>query len=202
MELFHLQFFSSTPSMDRSPSVKLRGKQWSDVSTTEHHCVCYCNAIMKKSILCNENPTPSTCTFENAIQCVLAKCLPLLYSRCKYLKKHRRKKPVHIHVKVTHDNLQIENLNLILCQVNDRPSSHEKTSWNCCWAQGQTTPHCCFLYQLLSMLGVVFGNWLAGFHWQWHLTFSVIEICGQLNLGIATTGQMQLQHYQDMNIIL
>lgn len=43
------------------------------------------------------------------------------------------------------------------------------------WAQGQTTPHCCFCTNFLPVFPVVFGNWLAGFHWLWHLTFTVIR---------------------------
>lgn len=54
------------------------------------------------------------------------------------------------------------------------------------------------LHQLLPMFPVVPGNWLAGFHWQWHLTFTVIEICGQLNLSIAVKSQMQLPHDQEI----
>lgn len=54
------------------------------------------------------------------------------------------------------------------------------------------------LHQLLPMFPVVLGNWLAGFCWQWHLTFTVIEICEQLILRITVKSQMQLPHDQEI----
>lgn len=72
-----------------------------------------------------------------------------------------------------------------------------KSSIFCCWinisikdinkkwlllSPGPNHTSLLLLHHLLPMLPVVPGNWLAGFNWQWHLAFTVIEICVQLNL--------------------
>lgn len=46
-------------------------------------------------------------------------------------------------------NLWLQQTNfkssIFCCQINIRLASRVRTStWNCYWAQGQTTPHCCF----------------------------------------------------------
>lgn len=55
------------------------------------------------------------------------------------------------------------------------------------------------LHQYLPMFPDVLCNWLAGFHWQWHLTFTVTEICVQVKPSIAVRSQMQLQHDHEIH---
>lgn len=87
---------------------------------------------------------------------------------------------------------------LFFCRwISVRPVT--TSPWNSYWAQGRTTPHCCFCTNLCPcfLLFSVF-DWLdfvdSG---TWHLLWS--EICGRLNPSSVARGQMQLQHDQEIH---
>lgn len=84
-----------------------------------------------------------------------------------------------------------ENSKLYFLLLNQHPTCNDVTI-KLLLSPGPNHTSPLLLHQLLPMFPVVPGDWLARFPWQRHLTFTVIEICGQVHLSIAVKSQMQL----------
>lgn len=167
--------------------------------------MCY-NAVFakgnkKKKMPNNGNPTLTTCSFEDLIQCVLAQCLRLLYSRCKYYKKKKKTNhgshvlliPVHMWVS---KNMWLQQTKAIVFfavkPTLDLPSMY----WHCHETvfEPRAKPHLAaafaptsaIMFQLFSVISWILSTMALDIYCDWNLWASESEHCSETS-NAATT---------------